>query len=284
MTQWNHRLFPYPLLARWNDDYGERTFGARLEGVHSNRRKVNFGIEFINGSEFLKGLIAEGKAQYILVVSCPATAAREVISSPFETTMYELESPDFSKELLSTPYIVTTEDLSGFISEEHASEFRHEVHDGFNVAAGGILAVGVSLRTPLEGENDAASVIDLIQSDRVREYELVVELDQERIKIVLNPNDRARVEKLRKQPEASRGMSLLYSSLYLPTVAEAVRRLPDYADRRWAIVMRNALEQQGIDVDGDRLNEEAFNYAQTLLNLPIGRSLAAFAEAEDGEE
>ena len=284
MTQWNHRLFPYPLLARWNDDYDGRTFGARLEGVESNGRKVNLGIEFINGSDFLKDLVEEEKAQYILVVSCPTTAAREVITSPYETTLYELDSADFSKELLSTPYIVTTEEIAEFTSDEHALEFRDVVPGGFRVAAGGILAAGVSIRTTLEGEGDAASVIDLIQSDRVAEHELVVELDQERIKIVLNPVDKARVEKLREQPEASKEMSLLYSALYLPTVAEAVRSLPNYADRRWAVVLRNALEKQDIDIDSDRLKEEAFKHAQTLLNLPIGRSLAAFADAEDVEE
>ena len=108
---WNHRLFPYPLLARWNDDYGDRDFTARLEGVSSNRQKVNLGIEFINGSQFLKELVAEKKAQYVLVVSCPATAAREVITSPFEKTLYELNLSDYSKELESVPYIVSTEKL-----------------------------------------------------------------------------------------------------------------------------------------------------------------------------
>ena len=284
MTQWNHRLFPYPLLARWNDDYGERTFGARLEGIQSNKRKINLGIEFINGSEYLTGLVAEGSALYILVVSCPATAAREVITSPFETTIYELDATEFSKELQSTPYIVATKKLTCFMSDEHAFEFTHAVPVGFDVPAGSILAAGVSIRTPLEGDGDAASVIDLIQSDRVPEHELVVELDQERIKIVLNPTDRARVEKLRELPETSREMSLLYSALYLPTVAEAVRNLPDYVDRRWAVVLRGALEKHDIDVDNDRVKEEAFKHAQVLLNLPIGRSLAAFADAEDGEE
>ena len=284
MTQWNHRLFPYPLLARWNDDYGQKAFSARLEAVQSNKLKINLGIEFSNDSEFLKGFIAERSAQYILVVSCPATAAREVIASPFETTLYELNSTDFSKELLSTPYIVATEEITCFTSDEHALEFKHVVPDGFSVPAGSILAVGVSIRTPLEGEGDAASVIDLIQNDRVPENELVVDLDQERIKIVLNPIDRARVEKLRNHPEASKEMSLLYSSLYLPTVAEAVRSLPDYSDRRWAVVLRSALEKQDIDVDSESLKEEAFKHAQVLLDLPIGRSLAAFAGVEDREE
>ena len=112
--------------------------------------------------------------------------------------------------------------------------------------------------------------------------ELVVELDHERIKIALNPEDRARVEKLRKMSDASKEKSLLYSALYLPTIAEAVRNLPDFQQRRWAIVLRNALAKQSIDAeDEDRLKEEAFKYAQVLLSLPIGRSLAAFADAED---
>ena len=284
MMQWNHRLFPYPLLARWNDDYGDRVFQANIEGTLSNGRKINLGIEFENGSEYLKGLVFEKKAQYVLVASCSATAAREVITSPLETTLYELDAGDYTKELVSVPYIVSMVKLNEFTCVEHAVEIREAVPEGFTIAPGCILAAGVAIRTPLEGESNAASVIDLIGDERVREGTLVVELDQERIQIVMSRQDKARVEKLRTKPEVGREQSLLYSSLYLPTVTEAVRGLSEHSDRRWAVVLRNALEKCEIDPDDDLLQNNALKHAQEILKFPIGRSLIAFTGSDEVEE
>ena len=288
MMQWNRRLFPYPLLARWTDDYGERNFRVTLEGTLSRNGYINLGIRFECESEFLTRLIEQEKAQYALVVSCPATAARTVIMSPFAQTMEGLNAGDYSKELSSIPYIVTTEELRGFASAEHADEFRYAVPNGFTIAQGGILAAGVTVRTPLEAQSDAASVIDLVANSQVPDGEMAVDLDNDRIRIELSREYKALVENLRaKSPNGnSREMTMLFSSLYLPTVAEAVRKLPepDYADYRWAVVLRNALTRSGIDADDESLQENAFAHAQKILNNPIGKAIVAHADSEGGED
>lgn len=283
MMRWNNRLFPYPLLAGWLDDYTGRDFQATLNAVLSNSRKINLGIQFECGSDFLKGLIEREKAQYALVVSCPATAAREVIPSPLATTICELNAGDYSKELASVPYIVAVEDLSGFASDEHADEFREALPDGFSIPKGGILAAGVTIRTTLVTETDAESVIDLVANDQVPNGEIRVNLANERIRIELARDDKARVEMLRKKSAYGREMAMLFSSLYLPTVAEAIGKLneTDYAESRWAVVMRNALRKNGINAEGDDLAENAFAHAQKILNAPIGKALTAFADQED---
>lgn len=286
MMQWNQRLFPYPLLARWTDDYGDKNFRVTLEGTLSRNGYINLGIRFECESEFLTGLIEQKKAQYALVVTCPATAARTVIISPVAETIDGLDAGDYSKELSSIPFIVTTKDLRGFASPEHAAEFREAVPNGFAIARGGILAAGVTVRTPLEAQSDAASVIDLVVGRQVPDGEMAVELDNDRIRIALSQHDKALVEKLRTKSPSGREVTMLFSSLYLPTVAEAVRKLPvpDYADYRWAVVLRNALSRIGIDEDGESLQENAFAHAQKILNQPIGKALVAHADSEDGED
>ena len=286
MMQWNQRLFPYPLLARWTDDYEGIDFRVTLEGTLSRGGYINLGIRFECGSEFLTRLIEQKKAQYALVVSCPATAARTVITSPYAETITGLEAGDYSKELSSIPYIVTTQELRGFASAEHAAEFREAAPNGFAIAQGGILAAGVTVRTPLEAQSDAASVIALVVDSQIPDGEMAVELDNDRIRIALSRESKALVEKLRTKSPQSREMTMLFSSLYLPTVAEAVRKLPesDYAEYRWAVVLRNALSRIGIDADGESLQENAFSHAQKILNNPIGRALVTHADSEDGED
>lgn len=285
--QWNSRLFPYPLLARWTDDYGARDFGVNLVGTLTGKRKIVLGIEFRNDSEFLARLIEREKAQYALVITCPATAAREVITSPFPDRMdaVELDADDYLNELSSIPYIVSTEELSGFISPEHADEFREALPGGFTIPAGGILGAGVVVRTPLEPESNAASVIDLVADGNVSNGQMVVDLESQRIKIALSRQDKARVEALRQKSPHSREMTMLFSSLYLPAVVEAVRNLPDYsADYRWTTVLKNALAKHGIDAESDSLADDAFVHAQRLLESPIGKALIAHADTEDGED
>ena len=286
MMQWNQRLFPYPLLARWTDDYGDKNFRVTLEGTLSRNGFINLGIRFECESEFLTSLIEQKKAQYALVVSCPATAARTVIPSSLAETIAGLEAGDYSKELSSIPLIVTTKDLRGFASAEHADEFREAAPNGFAIAQGSILAAGVTVRTPLEAQSDAASVIDLVVGSQVPDGEMAVELDNDRIRITLSQHDKALVEKLRTKNPSDREMTMLFSSLYLPAVAEAVRKLPesDYAEYRWAVVLRNALRKSGIDEDDESLQENAFSHAQKILNNPIGRALVTHADSEDGED
>ena len=279
-------MFPYPLLAQWTDDYGDRNFGVTLEGTLSRKGFINLGIRFECESDFLKSLIERKKAQYALVVSCAATAARTVIASPLAETIAGLEAGDYSKELSSIPYVVASEELRGFASFEHDEEFREAAPGGFAIAQGGILAAGLTVRTPLEAQSDAESVIDLVTDVRVADGEMAVELDNDRIRIALSRESKALVEKLRTKGRQSREMTMLFSSLYLPAVAEAVRKLsePDYSDYRWTVVLRSALSENGIEEDGESLRENAFSHAQKLLDHPIGRALVAHSDSEDEED
>ena len=287
MMRWNSRLFPYPLLARWTDDYGERDFSVKLTGTLTSKRKINLGIEFQNGSEFLRNLVTDGKAQYALVVSCAATSARKVIAAPFPDgrDAIELDADDYLNELSSIPYIVSTKELREFISPEHAGEFREAFPSGFTIPEGGILGAGVVVRTPIEPESNATSVIDLVANDKVPEGQMIVDLDKQRIKIALSPEDKALVEALRQKSPYSREMTMLFSSLYLPAVVEAIRKLSSSpSEYRWMTVLKNALEKHGIDMESDSLADDAFVHAQTILKSPIGRALTAYKDSEGGED
>ena len=48
MSTWHRRLFPYPLLAPWTDDYGKgSSFGVEVpEAVLNNGRHIKVGLAF----------------------------------------------------------------------------------------------------------------------------------------------------------------------------------------------------------------------------------------------
>lgn len=274
------------MLARWTDDYGQRDFGVKLVGTLTGNRKISLGMEFRNDSEFLRSLVEDKKAQYALVVTCRATAARKVITSPFhDQVVEELEADEYMNELSSTPYIVSTVELTGFTNEEHAVEFREAVPDGFTIPKGGILGVGVEMRTSIATETNAASVIDLVGNDKIPDGQMIVDLEKQRIKIVLSPGDKALVEALRQKRHSGKEMRMLFSSIYLPAVVEAIRNLQySSSEYRWMTVIKNALGKHGIDVESDSLADDAFVHAQKILESPIGRALVAHNDPEGGED
>ena len=79
----------------------------------------------------------------------------------------------------------------------------------------------------------------------------------------------------------SREMAILFPSIYLHAITEALRNMHRHADRRWAQTMQKALERYGVDVDEDELQINALTYAQTLMEKPVGTLMTALDREEE---
>ena len=183
------------------------------------------------------------------------------------------------------PYVVATRWISEFISDEHAEEIRYIKPEGFSVPPGSILAVGESTRIILEEGGSPYSVIDLVSDHNADRGSFKIDLEDNRIKIYVAPEDKDRIEALRQHSATSMENAALFPSLYRHAVIEALRKLPVYSgsDRQWTRTMRDALERCNVDVDDDELTNNALVYAQTLMEQPVGRFLTAFT-SRDVEE
>ena len=283
-TLWHQRTLPYPLLAGWTGDYPDCEFG--FSGTQATLRNetfidVKFRIQLT--SEYLSDLIDSSDASYVVEVSCPKTFLRQTLPvSPVDSV--EVCADDCAEELFLTPQVVSSERLVNFISEEHAPEWHEHRPAGFSVPEAGILAVGNVVRITIE-ETGVNSVIDLVANSQVDDGIFQVELDGERIKIHVAPNDKERIESLRQhRVRGEAGFSGLYPSLYLSAVSEALRHLNYHQHTRWAFAMRLALEKCGLGgMSGDLIAERSLVYAQHILEQPMSGFLDAATNREEGE-
>lgn len=287
MTMWNDRLLPHPLLAYWNDDYGDAVFRLTLsqDPVLNDFQQVTILRKYHLTSPYLKQLISTGIAEYVLLITCPGTFARTVIKSGREEEDVEiLDATNYTGQVSLSPYIVASQRIENFISAEHAEEIRRAMPEGFTVEEGTILAVGRAqdfyLGTPL----DPASSLDLVADAQVKQGVFDVQLDDNRIKIHVCPEDKEKLDRLRQDGEGSTSMAMLFPALYLHAVAEGLRRLEDYADRTWVASFRDALDkldpQEQPGDDGD-IKERSLHYAQILLQGPLGKMLGAMTNPEE---
>ena len=283
MTTWYQRMLPYPLLAPWTDDYGNADFSVDVaDAVLNNGRQIRVGIVSRLSSKTLMNLLTTQRARYAVEVSCPRTFIRATIGTAKEDTLV-LDAGDYSEEILLTPYIVSTGPMERFISAEHASEWRSHKPDGFTVPAAGILAVGYTTRIILE-DASVFSVIDLIANTSIAAGTFHVQLEDERIKIHVPPQDKEKIEAIRKRRSSGVGFASLVPGLYLHAVADALRNLSDHENTRWAFSLRNALHEVGYgDVDEELLRSDSLKYAQELMGRPIGSYLTVAVRPEEEE-
>ena len=283
MTTWNDRLLPHPLLAPWTDDYPEASFTAQVpHAIINNGKQLNLTIKYHLTSQSLRQLIVEGKAHYVSVISGAKTFNRSSFPCDHEDDLCILDAENYSEELKLTPYVVAKQPIEKFVSADVADEIVQIKPNGFHIAAGSILAVGNSTVIELEDGGSPFAVIDLVEDPKVDNGTFKVELDDNRIKVYMATEDKARIEALRQHGQNSWEMAVLFPSLYLHAVAEALRNLADYPEHRWNRTMRRAVERHNIIADDEELKSNALVHAQTLMEKPVGTLITALSREEDG--
>ena len=239
MTTWNDRLLPHPLLAPWTTDYGDARFSANVPHVVlSNGRHINLTVKFLNTSPTLGNLVSERRAKYVVVLTCRKTFLRHSWSSNHEEDVQILDAALYAGEFRLTPYVVASERIEGFTSDEHAHEFRQARPQGFSIAPGAILAIGDSTNVILEDGGSPHSVIDLVSDPNMGQGEFKVVLNENRLKIHVTKEDKESIEAMRQQGDHSAERASLFPALYLHAIAEALHNFGDYPDTQWTHTMR----------------------------------------------
>ena len=281
MTTWNDRLLPHPLLAPWTDDYGDATFVANVpHAVLNNGKQINLTIKYHCTSPYLRELVAQKQAQYVSLIACSKTFNRRSYSTYQEEDVQVLEAPEYAAELRLTPYIVSVGSIEEFYSAEFAQEIR-DVKTEFVMPPGSILAIGLSTDITLEEGGSPYSVVDLVADPRVEKGSFQMDLEDNRIKIHLTPNDKDQIDVLRLHGAGSQEMATLFPALYLHAITEALRNLQDYDDTHWAHTIRRALQRNDIYEDDESLKLNALKYAQCLMENPLGTLLKAYDSGEE---
>lgn len=75
-----NRLYPYPVLSLYTDDYTDSSFIMDLQ-VEKGIREICFSITLTLLNSEIQHLIRIGAAEYVIHIECPYTAYRTVIKT-----------------------------------------------------------------------------------------------------------------------------------------------------------------------------------------------------------
>ena len=96
------------------------------------------------------------------------------------------------------------------MSEEHHFEFKYLKPDGYFVSASGILGVGNPVRVDLDPNASAESIFDLVPETAIPRGHFDIDMGSDHIKLRVNPEDKAEIERWRAQGSFGIGQAALF--------------------------------------------------------------------------
>ena len=280
------QIFAHPVLAPWSSDYVQpASFTMETgESVPADLSTNELAVPITYRLECftLESMISRGLASYAVLVTSPRTMVRQIYKpgsrNPHDETIV-LKMSEFAHQITLTPYVISTKEVILPVTDEHDVEFHEAGRTEFKLASSTILAIGDGVRLS-HGVGKVTSIIDIVPSRRVTLGHFMIDYEDTRIKVLVNPEDERALKRMRTGSPIAR--ATLHPGLYLHAVAGAISKLPEHRDSAWASVVVSALESQGLgDLDYERMGEDPHIYAQMLLEAPLGYLLRMFEETSD---
>lgn len=275
-----YKLYPYPVLSQFSDDYRDSTFQTAIEA-----EKEGYALKItclgITDNKELLDAIASGKAKYVYHLECSQTGFREIISTSQEEAVRIIPDKNLNGRLQICPFIVASTDIVEYVNESF-----HEFYSGFkfNIEQGCVLAIGEQVNVDVEKElSDLAntpSVFSIIKNSDDSIQEMLVDIHQNKILIKLPEIDYLNLKSIKNNYDVQPVLnSLTVVPALIYALEEVVIKDPEERDEfsiySWYRSVRKALNQKfQCDIEGEEFAEQnMLSLAQKLINTPLSDAL-----------
>ncbi len=271
-----YKLFPYPVLSPYADDYKNGKFDVSIDIVEDG---YDLRIDFVASlsSDGLMDLIKSGTAKYVYHLECAQTGFRTVIQTDKINEIYMLSNKKVNGNLQICPFIVAVNDIKGYSNPD----FHNDYNDvSFDIEAGCILAVSKMATIKISKDTDelsnTASIFSVVMNKDTSCNQMLVDMTGRKILIKLPLNDYYCYKQLRKTPLAQ---SILNAMTIVPTltyVLEEIKSLSatdraDLEENLWyRVLSRTLLTKFNVDIESsDFSGQNYLELAQKLISDPM---------------
>lgn len=265
------KTYPHPVLRPESSDYPRAEFQVEVEFRkirNSTESKVD--VEFSLSDADLSRLVAQGYAQYVLVIRCPKTHFRfSEATAKSEFTVRLAAGSCFGRTEFS-PFLVAVRRLPKL----RATGWHEEYADlpPVDIEPGAVLAVDTPKEYSVDNAEEApiGSIFELIEQDQDG-GRWDCDLDRERVAILMSGDDRGRFMEARQSDDQSEATYIM-NSIYLPALhhvlvtADAERS--QFEERRWFRCVSARMKEINTAALG-KPGENRLRDAQSLLQHPF---------------
>lgn len=291
-----YRLYPYPVLAEFNNSYENVEFTVKAT-IERDGFDIIIHVLVDLTDAGLCELIEVGKAVFVYHLECAQTGYREIKKTDSYEYKIPIKSSQVSGELHFCPFVIAKTELLDYYSPNFNPHYSEPIK---KINQGCILAIGKQHNWPIQKNMQdmlhSSSPFRILPNLDESQNQMVIEYESEkRIKIKLRKEDHALYKIMKKDPKLK---DILNSAIVIPALIYVLGQLqksdPDeldtnYADLPWYISIKETLKKK-FDKDIANLRDEnIFELAQKMLKTPINSAIENLAnignnDREEGED
>lgn len=280
----SNKLFPYPVLASFNDDYIDSNFDVEIKIKSNNRQYVIFDVQVVLENDHLLNLIENDLVDFAIHIECSNTSYRSLIR--FSDLSYELviSSGMINKKVTLCPYILARKTIVDYFNPQF-----NKYYEGlsFHIDRHSILAISLPSDIFIEKDYDEIKKVSSI-------FSIVKDLNEESRDIIVEKDDLIRIKVPQKQYDDFKNltiglthMDIINSIVIVPVlvgVFEECKRngtlfVEEYQEFKWYRALKKALKKKEIDIESETFKEQdSLILAQSLLENPIIKAIDKYTK------
>jgi hypothetical protein len=263
----SNRSYPHPVVGN-RDDVPGAAFQASVE-MTTDKEAIYLDVAVNCSSKTINDLINKKDAQFVMHVECSNTLYRKAFEFQDGTYRAQIPTDNLNDAVEVNVFARATRAISSYRVEAAHPDYGSTI---FGVDKGDILAVGEGhlfyLDAPFDALSPIGSIMQIQASHEDGDRPMQVEYGGPTIVIFLSKRDFADYNLL-KNMEISVALT---TTIVLPVLIEAINqvRANDDDDLRWVRALKRRIESMQLKLDDD-----AFELAQKILELPVKRTLAS---------
>jgi hypothetical protein len=259
--------FAHPVLSGATADFPAGNFNFAFdveERTSDGRLRLSYSCEVTEDD--VRRLVHDDMAQIGLFVSCGETYFNQLRRLSLGKDILEFDGGLLNGRVVLRPLLWTEHTLGNWRPKVHAEFGAGPIfiakHKLLGIGDEFIINVGRDKLRPLE------TIFTLAVSDQMPEAQIGIDLEAERIRIIVDRNTHASIDLYRGNDI---GRAILLNGVYLPAVMEVLRNLASekqiYEQYRWYRPFIARCEHLSINLDDPSLLQDA----QKLLLKPYRR-------------
>lgn len=243
----NNRLYPYPVLSMYHDDYKDNTFNAEDIELSYDSETATVEGEIIINDETIKDLIANGFIRLYCHIECSTTKFRKI---------YEVDDNDLPHCKIDVPLkdICDTVEICFVLVanktiENYSNDNLSDFYNGARITLYEYSTLGYTdtieykIKKSLNSNGDIPSVFDIIKSETAEEISFEY-LNSDKIQVFLPAYDYGVY--IDTKGDAIRTKQMMTVVPALQEIFETINSSADtseFEDRAWFSILEKAVSK-----------------------------------------
>lgn len=281
-----YKLYPYPVLSSFSNDYIDCTFQAEVEAI-KDIGDIVFKMNIIMDNAELECFINQNKIEYLFHIECSQTSYRTIVKSSDVMNIKRIPEAKLNGKVSVCTFMVAKEDILNYSNHKLNTDYEDMT---FYIAKGSILGIGgqtnIEITKEMEHLAKIPSIFSILRKDTEDNEGMQIELLPDKIKVWLPNEDFYNYRNISTRPTF---IPIVHSMIIMPVLIYAFEMIKqngadEYESYRWFKSIEKKLSRWKMDFKNELLEKPSYELAQKLLDLPIKRALFSMANIGEGEE